>query len=109
MAAKLGGLWLLVNFFPALRVADHARRLGRAPWLWMPLSLLLTPIPFLWVAARFGPASGAPAGKGKGKRGAPGGMTRCPHCRKLFDRRELAGGVRQCPLCGMPLPKETRA
>lgn len=111
LAAKLAGLWLLVNFFPALRVGEHARRLGRAPWLWVGLSLLFTPLPFLWVAARFGPRPGA-AGKGKGTgagKNAAGGMTRCPHCRKLFDRRELTGPVRRCPLCGMALPKETNA
>ncbi|MCY2926676.1 MAG: hypothetical protein NT031_14805, partial [Planctomycetota bacterium] len=103
LAAKLAGLWLLVNVFPAMRVADHARRLGRAPWLWFSVSLLFTPIPFLWVAARF-PAPRAAAG---GRRAA--GMTRCPHCRKFFDRRELAGAGGRCPLCGMPLPKENHA
>ena len=104
---KLAGLWLLVNIFPALRVVDHAGRLGRKAWLWFAISLVATPIPFLWVAARAQAARNAAGGQRKGKPG--GGLTRCPHCRKLFDRRELSGVRSACPLCGMPLTKEKHA
>ena len=106
MAARLAGLWLLVNVFPAFRVVEYARRLGRNRWLWFTVSLLLTPIPFLLAAARSRPPVNPGNAKGRPR---PPGMTRCPHCRKLFDRQELTGSAPRCPLCRMPLPPETNA
>jgi hypothetical protein len=100
---KLIGLWVLVNFLPARRVMAHARRLGRQPWAWLVVSLLFTAVPFIFVAARARPA---PAG-GKDSRAASG-MKRCPHCRRLFDRREMSRGgpEARCPLCGMAIGRE---
>lgn len=108
MEIKLAALWLVINIFPALRVVEHARRLGRNPWAWFAVSLLATPIPFLWITARAQGRAIARERQG-GAKARAAGLTKCPHCRKFFDRRELAGGGGRCPLCGMALPKENHA
>lgn len=106
MAAKLAAVWVLVNFMPARRVIPHARRLGWPTSVWFVVSMLFTAIPFIWAATRFGkPAGGA---GGKAGKGQTGGMKRCPHCRRLFSRRELTGEGR-CPSCGLTVTKENLA
>lgn len=110
LETKLAALWLLINIFPAMRVVEHARRLGRNPWTWFVASLLLTPIPFLWVTARAqGRVIARQRKSNAGGKHRPAGLTKCPHCRKFFDRRELTGPGGRCPLCGMSLSQETHA
>lgn len=120
--------WILVGVCAAMyvamcaMVARVARRLGRRPWVWFWVCLLLTCVPAVVIfqndvsrrrAAAMERAmreaeGKAPAG-GEGEAsvratGKPGRPRRCPHCQAVIVSEDVdASGAKLCPVCHMVL------
>lgn len=108
-------LLAVVWVISSLRIALHARKIGRNPWLWFFITLCFTALPALivfniayFLSRRRDPLDRQPSARRAGPpQGAPpeGPPVRCPHCGKLIMPAELADEPppRRCPRCRLPL------
>jgi len=103
IVAAMAVLWVI----SAVRIAVHARRIGRRAALWFCITLLLTAIPALIVFNL--EYFRSVRRRGAGPPAAP--PRRCPHCRQVIapgsEIDTPAGAV--CPRCRLPVDQETIA
>ena len=111
MVAKLSNLQLgliaalvVVYVLMSVRIALHAKRIGRSSVRWFLISVFFTAIPamILFNYEYFRPRLSS--GRAK-KKTASRPVARCPHCGYVIQAglTEKTGGVRLCPNCRLPL------
>ena len=101
-----GVMYLLL----CLRIALHARRLGRNAIAWFFITLFFTALPAMILFIR---SSIQAQKKNSGQTASPdsGKVTRCRHCGHILagSKPAAVGGVKTCPGCNMILDEEIRA
>jgi len=103
--ALVAGLYVSAS----VRIARHMGRLGRRPWVWFFITLLLTALPAAVVMLRGGsPRDKRPTapqtGEATESAGAGPPAARCPHCGGILDAAERRDQTpRLCPRCRLPL------
>jgi uncharacterized paraquat-inducible protein A len=110
MKRMTGWNWVLVSILAAMHVAISVRValaagvLGRSRARWFFITLCLTGLPAMIVFQRDARRRLRQSPPPDPTAPPPGGLVRCPRCRALVDRSEIAPlPVRICPRCRQPM------
>ncbi|MCK4601163.1 MAG: hypothetical protein KAU28_01770 [Phycisphaerae bacterium] len=101
-----------MHMVTCVRVAVHARRVGRSPVRWFFITFFLTGIPasiffaYKYFRPRLAPQRGqARPGGASHEPPSRGRAFRCPHCRRLIQPAEVQTRdvITVCPRCHLPI------